>query len=134
MSRPLRPIDPERLRRLRDLVKASQPPAGEGLPWDKLAELATECGSIGNVTVDYRAVPDLGFPMVVLHAKDSPKDDLDLTPREVEVAKLIADGLSNKEIAQRLGITLLTAKDHVHRILEKTGLPNRAAVAVAIRA
>lgn len=132
MARIPRPIDPERLRRLRELIKNSQPEQGQGLPLDALAKLAEESQSMGGVTIDYRAVPDLGYPMVVLHPESG--DLPDLTPREIEVARLIADGLSNKEIAQRLGITLLTTKDHVHRILEKTGLPNRAAVAAAIRA
>jgi DNA-binding NarL/FixJ family response regulator len=51
--------------------------------------------------------------------------------REREVAALVAEGLSNKQIAARLFISLATVKDHVHRILKKTGLPNRAAVAAA---
>jgi DNA-binding NarL/FixJ family response regulator len=42
-----------------------------------------------------------------------------LTPREKEVLQLIAAGLSNKEIAHQLHITLYTAKNHVHNILEK---------------
>jgi len=133
MAQTPRTIDPARLRRLRELILSAQPNPGQGLPLERLAELADEATGLGQVTIDYRAAEDLGFPMVVLHGEPA-EPRLDLSPREIEVAKLIADGLSNKEIAQRLGISLLTAKDHVHRILEKTGLPNRAAVAVAIRA
>lgn len=134
MSRTPEGIDPEKLRRLRELIKGAQPVAGSGLPLDKLAALATESSDIGSVTIDYRSVPDLGYPMVILHAEPASNEVLlELSAREVEVAKLIAEGLSNKEIANRLGISMLTAKDHVHRILEKTGLPNRAAVAAAIQ-
>lgn len=135
MARTPRPIDPAQLRRLRELIANSQPANGTGLPLDRLAEFAAESTDLGPVTIDYRSVEDLGFPMVVLHGQPpSAKPKLELTRREIEVARLIADGLSNKEIAQRLGISLLTVKDHVHRILERTGLPNRAAIAAAIRA
>lgn len=133
MSGPIRPLDPERLRRLRELIQESQPEPGNGLPLAHLAELATETESLGRVTIDYRATSDLGFPLVVLQPGAKPADTLDLSPREIDVARLIAEGLSNKEIAQRLGIALLTVKDHVHRILDKTGLRNRAAIAAAIR-
>ena len=54
-----------------------------------------------------------------------------LSPREREVASLVAEGCSNKQIARRLAISEPTVKDHVHRILTKTGCPNRAAVAAA---
>jgi len=129
-----RGLDPARLRRLRELILGAQPNPGSGLPLDQLAALAEESAELGRVTIDYRAAEDLGFPMVVLHgASDEPEPPLDLSPREVQVARSIAEGLSNKEIAVKLGISLLTVKDHVHRILEKTGLPNRAAVAAAIR-
>ncbi len=56
-----------------------------------------------------------------------------LTPREREVAALLAAGRSNREIAQALVLTIGTVKDHVHRILGKTGLRGRAAVAAAWR-
>ncbi|HEY9519482.1 MAG TPA: response regulator transcription factor [Gemmatimonadales bacterium] len=48
-----------------------------------------------------------------------------LTRREREVLGLIDSGLSNKEIARRLGIELSTAKNHVHHILEKLGVGRR---------
>ena len=47
------------------------------------------------------------------------------------MAGLVAAGLSNKQIARRLSVTLATVKDHVHRILVKAALPNRAAIATA---
>jgi predicted ATPase/DNA-binding CsgD family transcriptional regulator len=59
---------------------------------------------------------------------------VDLTPREREVLRLLAEGRSNREIADALSISLLTAKTHVTRILSKLDLPSRsAAAAYALR-
>jgi DNA-binding NarL/FixJ family response regulator len=52
-----------------------------------------------------------------------------MTPREREVTALIAEGLSNKEIADRLHIAVHTVKSHVHIILEKLALHTRLEVA-----
>jgi DNA-binding NarL/FixJ family response regulator len=49
-----------------------------------------------------------------------------LTPREAEVLKLIAAGLSNAEIAKALVVSAATVKTHVNRIFYKTGARNRA--------
>jgi DNA-binding NarL/FixJ family response regulator len=49
-----------------------------------------------------------------------------LTPREVEVLRLVARGLSNKQIAERLVITRKTASNHVEHIYAKAGVSNRA--------
>lgn len=57
-----------------------------------------------------------------------------LTPRELQVLKMLADGLGNKEIAVRLGISDHTAKFHVTQILGKLGATSRTeAVAIGIR-
>jgi DNA-binding NarL/FixJ family response regulator len=48
-----------------------------------------------------------------------------LTPRELQVLRLIAEGLSNKQIAQKLNLSLYTAKNHVHNIIEKLHANNR---------
>ena len=52
-----------------------------------------------------------------------------MTTREVEIMGLIAEGLSNKEIAQRLDIATYTVKSHVHNILEKLALHTRLEIA-----
>jgi DNA-binding NarL/FixJ family response regulator len=56
-----------------------------------------------------------------------------LTPREREIAALIADGLSNKQIARRLSIELATVKNHVHNILRKLGVSRRDQIAARLR-
>jgi predicted ATPase/class 3 adenylate cyclase/DNA-binding CsgD family transcriptional regulator len=56
-----------------------------------------------------------------------------LTERELEVARLIAQGHSNKQIAETLVVTDGTAANHVHNVLGKLGFANRAQVAAWIR-
>lgn len=57
-----------------------------------------------------------------------------LSERETEVLRLIAQGYSNKEVAQLLGLSDKTVKTHVHRVLAKLGLPSRTQAALyAIR-
>ena len=51
-----------------------------------------------------------------------------LTPRELEILHLVGDGLSNKDIARRLSLSLGTTKSHVHNILGKLNLQRRAEV------
>lgn len=54
----------------------------------------------------------------------------DLTPRELDVLRLLAQGLSNHEIAQELKIAESTVKNHVNSILGKLQVPNRTAAAL----
>jgi DNA-binding NarL/FixJ family response regulator len=67
------------------------------------------------------------------HRIRKPQPDT-LTAREREVMRLIADGLSNKQIARRLGIAERTVKYHVNATMTKLQADNRAqAVALAVR-
>jgi DNA-binding NarL/FixJ family response regulator len=61
--------------------------------------------------------------------KASLMESVRMTKREREVIDLIAEGLSNKEIAQRLSIATYTVKSHVHNILDKLALHTRLQVA-----
>ena len=101
-----------------------------------LVKLAAGAQIGHGVTVDFEASRELGQPMIVVRMATSvgaaPLLDR-LSKRERQVAALVADGLSNKQIAGRLFISPATVKDHVHNILSSTGLPNRAAVASAYR-
>lgn len=61
--------------------------------------------------------------------------DLDaLTPRQSEVALLLAEGLTNRQISERLFISLQTAETHVKHILTKLGLSSRSQVAALVAA
>ena len=51
-----------------------------------------------------------------------------LTPREYQVAMLVARGLSNKQVAHQLGISCGTVKLHMHHIMEKLGVKRRYAI------
>ncbi len=53
-----------------------------------------------------------------------------LSPRELEIAALIAEGLSNREICERLYLSSGTVRNHISAILEKTGLEHRTQIAV----
>jgi DNA-binding NarL/FixJ family response regulator len=59
-----------------------------------------------------------------------PDSEISLTKRESEVLKQLAFGLTNKEIAQALGISYETVKEHVQHILRKIGVSDRTQAAV----
>ena len=57
-------------------------------------------------------------------------DESGFSPRELEIIKAVADGLSNKEIAEKLFISEGTVKNYITTILSKEGLSHRTALAV----
>ncbi|MEU6025112.1 response regulator transcription factor [Micromonospora sp. NPDC047134] len=66
-----------------------------------------------------------------VHARTGTPQRLDgLTAREQEVLGLVAEGLSNTEIAQRLHIGVTTVKTHITSLMTKTGSPNRVRLAL----
>ncbi|WP_433182851.1 ATP-binding protein [Actinoallomurus sp. CA-150999] len=88
---------------------------GSGMSLDRATAYALQEG-------DVRAAP-----FAAKGAAPSP-----LTGREMEVAKLVAKGLSNKEIAAALVVAQRTAEGHVERILRKLGFTSRAQIAAWI--
>ncbi len=54
-----------------------------------------------------------------------PPSSVKISPRELDVIRLIAEGLPNKEIGQQLSIETQTVKNHIHNILDKLQLHNR---------
>ena len=70
-----------------------------------------------------QAPPTLAGEPTPVPALDRPDE---LTPREIEVLRLIAAGLSNQEIADKLVLSNATVKTHINRIFYKTGARDRA--------
>lgn len=59
------------------------------------------------------------------HAVEAAHDGVDLTERELDVLRLLAQGASNEETAEQLSISLFTVKSHVRNILQKLDAENR---------
>ena len=74
------------------------------------------------------AVLDRTPPTLATEPPPASRPDLpdQLTPREADVLKLIAAGLSNSEIADRLVLSNATVKTHINRVFSKTGVRDRA--------
>lgn len=63
----------------------------------------------------------------------APRQAASLTRREQQIAELIAEGLTNKELARHLGITVHTVKSHLHSVLHKLGLHTRLQIAAYVQ-
>jgi NarL family two-component system response regulator LiaR len=87
--------------------------------------IAIHAVSLGSAYLD----PQVAHLVLNRIAKPDPAGS-PLSPREVDVLRLVADGLNNREIAARLGISLSTVKTHVQEILEKLSASDRTQAAV----
>ena len=92
----------------------------------------------GLVTGEFRCSPRVAAQLVrrlraLSRERGVDETDARLTAREQGIAALLAEGLSNKEIARRLGIELCTVKNHVHHVLEKLHATSRAQAAAQLR-
>src|SRR5258708_6302998 len=108
---------------LREHLAALQSRRGSTFATAEVVRFASELRGDVAISVDFTATEELGAPVVFLHQEIPPLPTpyLDQPPRrEREVAALVTEGVTNKEIARRLGISVLTVKDHVHHILAKT--------------
>jgi DNA-binding NarL/FixJ family response regulator len=99
----------------------------------KNARIAEVLGAIRQISEGIRILPPLFvdslFTHVVDHAVHTGRARIAagvrMTKREREIIILIADALSNKDIAQRLHLSTFTVKSHIHNILEKLALHSR---------
>ena len=95
----------------------------KGIPVSELV-VAIRAAAAGRSTIDDQALQSL-----IKAAQSGPKLGADLTNREQEVLALLVEGLSNPEIADRLVISLPTAKAHVRSILAKLQVSSRTEAA-----
>jgi two-component system, NarL family, nitrate/nitrite response regulator NarL len=95
---------------------------------------AVESAARGEAVFSPRMAASLLRRLATLAAETRPPPDLfRLTRRELEIVRLMADGLSNKEIAGRLQIELPTVKNHVHNVFEKLDVHRRSEVVARLR-
>jgi DNA-binding NarL/FixJ family response regulator len=95
---------------------------------------AVESAALGEAICSPRVAASL-LRRIRRHAleRPAPAGEPRLTARELEIMGLIDRGLSNKEIAGELSITVATVKNHVHNILEKLGVRRRGEAAARLR-
>ncbi|WP_240322684.1 response regulator [Austwickia chelonae] len=90
---------------------------------------AVDSARDGGLTID----PRVASSVVLRPSRNPRKDPLEeLTPSERDVALLIADGLSNGQIAGQLHLAPGTVKNYVSTVMRKTGLPDRTQVALFV--
>lgn len=87
----------------------------------------------GETLCDPRIARTLFNELARRHAAVSPAADMHLTPREIEIARLLGRGAANKEIAAELHLSVATIKNHVHAVLRKLDVGSRAQVAGLLR-
>lgn len=66
----------------------------------------------------------------LLQVADKPAVDVKLTERELAITKLVGEGMTNKEIASKLYLSVGTVKNHITNILQKMGLRDRTQLAI----
>jgi len=94
---------------------------------------AIQAAHAGLVLLDSAVTQTLAARVPTLASQPTPTLD-ELTPREVEVLRMLAEGLGNREMASRLGISDHTVKFHISSILDKLGASTRTeAVTMGIR-
>jgi DNA-binding NarL/FixJ family response regulator len=96
--------------------------------------LATiRCTASGELRCSPRIAAALMQRIAALASVERSRHGNGLTRRELEVVELVEQGMTNKEIAQRLRIATATARNHVHNILEKLGARTRGEAAAITR-
>ena len=117
-----------RVRRLHSRAELTADPEGNPLRLTGTAQDVTELRAAAVVL--HQTASDLGRRAAELHSFPSRSRDADLdkllSSRQLEILSLVAEGLSNAEIASRLYLTESTVKWHVRKILRALGVTNRA--------
>ncbi|MDD6489510.1 MAG: response regulator transcription factor [Clostridia bacterium] len=72
------------------------------------------------------------FPDKTPNVKLGLADSTELTDKEIQVLRLVCDGLDYGEIAEKLNISVNTVKTHVSHILQRTGYANKTRLAIAV--
>lgn len=99
-------------------------------PFDPDELLAVISGILGRIERTGAEIARLMHSLKGAEFDDSEFDfDGDFTEAEQRVARLVADGLSNKEIATELGVSVRTVEGHISNILSKNGWSNRVEIA-----
>ena len=73
------------------------------------------------------------YPIKTPEVKLGMTKSTDLTPREIQVLRLLTTGVGNDEIAESLGISLNTVKTHIQHLLDKTGFSSHTQLAIQAR-
>ncbi|MCP3989452.1 MAG: helix-turn-helix transcriptional regulator, partial [Actinomycetia bacterium] len=92
---------------------------------DRLQDVALFLSDVGGPWAD-RAVALVTARQLSMTPSATESDPLGLTAREREVAREVADGLTNREIAERLFISIRTVTSHLDHIYTKLGIGSRA--------
>jgi non-specific serine/threonine protein kinase len=104
-------------------TRAALEPTAFAAAWARGTEMSPE-QAIEYAMMSVKSSPPKGTPRLAGDKRADP-----LTPREREVAGLLAQGFTNREIAAQLVITERTAESHVQHILDKLGLASRGRIA-----
>jgi len=108
---------------------SASPPSSAGLCWS-LHGYVVEGGRVAPDDGTPPVETQKGSPLALPRSVPNGPRQQPLSPREQEVATLIAQGLTNREIAEALAISERTASNHVQHILNKLGFSSRARIAV----
>ncbi|MEP3276310.1 MAG: helix-turn-helix transcriptional regulator [Stappiaceae bacterium] len=130
-------LDRKKAERVKDALSAlavGSPSAGV---WEALPALSRLSETGHDIAIDFRATDLIGAPVVIATERkgriESAPSVLDcLTARQKDVARSMARGLSNKQIARALSISIPTTKDHVHAVLKKLKLTSRNQLAALL--
>lgn len=112
-----------------EVARGRTAPAG-GTCWARAAHII---GDSSHFTVSDRTLPPYGRGMGTSGSQSGEPTGTGaaLTPRELEAVHLVVEGLSNREIAERLSISARTVQSHLEAAMAKTATKTRTQLAVA---